>query len=78
MKEYSPLTLPQRYEISALHKAGQDPRCKGTSVRTQKDPFGFNALSGLDPLDPSLGLLVVALALQCGSRRLCTCFRIDT
>ena len=25
MKEYSQLTLPQRYEISALHKAGQGP-----------------------------------------------------
>ena len=50
MKGYRRLTLPQRYEISALHKAGQDSRCKGTSVRTQKDPFGFNALSGPDPV----------------------------
>ena len=25
MKEYTQLTLPQRYEISALHKVGQGP-----------------------------------------------------
>ena len=50
MKGYRPVTYPQRYEMSALHKAGQDPRGKGTSVRTQKDPFGFNALSGPDPV----------------------------
>ena len=52
MKGYRPLTLPQRYEISALHKAGQDPRCKGTSVTYSIGAFGFDALSGPEPVGP--------------------------
>ena len=32
MKEYSQLTLPQRYEISALDKVGQGPAQKAWIV----------------------------------------------
>tara|TARA_Y100000310_G_scaffold270656_1_gene284629 strand:+ start:153 stop:488 length:336 start_codon:yes stop_codon:yes gene_type:complete len=32
MKEYSQLTLPQRYEISALHKAGRDASRNSTTA----------------------------------------------
>ncbi len=52
MKGYSQLTLPQRYEISALHKAGHGPSAIAAVVgahrttisrelKRNKSPYGY-------------------------------------